>query len=585
MPLPPLSPQVAGLTAYSVPRHPAPLDVLLDGIGGLPSPADTFDALRDADPDALVRGYPDARALTAHIAALHGVAPERVLVTAGADDALDRACSAYLAPGRSIVLPWPSFEMIPRYARWAGAEVREVSWPGEEWPLAEVLAACDATTTIVACVTPNNPSGAVVTPNQLRALAAARPDTLILVDHAYVEFADTDLTHVALELPNAVVFRTLSKAWGLAGLRVGYALGAPEAITALRAAGNPYPVSGPSLWLAERRLAEGGERVAAYIAEVRATRDGLADTLRLLGLDVARSQANFIFARCGTAERALWLRDGLAGLGIGIRAWPGHPLLGDAVRISVPGDAAERARLEAGLRAVLAPEALLFDADGVLVDVSGSYRAAILATAHSFGADVTEADVARAKAVGDANNDWVLTQRLCKARGIDVPLDEVTARFEALYQGTDDAPGLKRTEIARIDRATLDRFAAPPGRAPRRLAVVTGRPRRDCDELLTREGWTDRFEVTVVMGETAPKPDPAPVRLALQRLRLHRAWMFGDTVDDIRAARAAGVVPIGIVAPGEDVAVATERLLRAGAAKVFANPFEALHTLERSRGG
>jgi histidinol-phosphate aminotransferase len=572
MPLPPLSPAVAGLTAYRVPRHPAPLELLLDGIGGLPSPPDAFAALSDADAEALVRGYPDDGALRARLAERHGVSEDRVLVTAGADDALDRACRAFLAPGRSLVLPWPSFEMIPRYARWAGAEVREVPWSAAEWPLDAVCAAADPTTTVVACVSPNNPTGAVVTETQLRALREALPGVLVLVDLAYVEFADADPTAAALELGNAVVFRTLSKAWGLAGLRVGYALGPPEAIAAMKAAGNPYPVSGPSLRLAEARLFDGAARVAAYVRDVRSARARLTGVLRELGLDASDSQANFVFARCGTPERALWLRDGLAGLGIGVRAWPGHALLGDAVRISVPADPAEVARLEAGLRAVLAPEALLWDADGVLVDVSASYRAAILATAHAFGADVTAADVAAAKAVGDANNDWVLTQRLCARRGVEVPLAEVTARFEALYQGTPDAPGLKHTERARIDDATLARIASPPGRPPLRMAMVTGRPRRDCDELLAREGWTARFEATVVMGECAPKPDPAPVRLALARLGVRSAWMLGDTVDDVRAARAAGVVPLGVVAPGEDVAEATERLLRAGAARVLVRP-------------
>lgn len=93
-------------------------------------------------------------------------------------------------------------------------------------------------------------------------------------------------------------------------------------------------------------------------------------------------------------------------------------------------------------------------------------------------------------------------------------------------------------------------------------------------ELLEREGWADLFDAVVVMGETAPKPDPAPVHAALQRLGVRSAWMIGDTVDDVRAARAAGVVPLGMVAPGEDAARAGPALLAAGASRIVASSFD-----------
>src|SRR5690606_36971759 len=141
--------------------------------------------------------------------------------------------------------------------------------------------------------------------------------------------------------------------------------------------------------------------VQAYVDRVRAQRDRLGTLLASLGAQPLRSQANFVFAR---SDRTDWLRDALAGLGIGVRVWPGHPGLGDAVRVNVPGDDAVLARLEHGLRAALQPEAILLDMDGVLVDVSGSYRAAIIQTAATFGVEVTSAHIEAAKAAGNANN-------------------------------------------------------------------------------------------------------------------------------------------------------------------------------------
>ncbi len=561
MALPAPSPRIVGLDPYVVPRHGAPMDLLLDGIGGLPTPQDLLASLAEADADALVRHYPSVAALQKLLAQRHGVAAEQLIVTAGGDDALDRAIKSVLAPGRSLVLPVPTFEMILRYARWADGTVREIPWPGGPYPTDAVLAAVDGTTTAIAVVSPNNPTGAVITSSELRRLSAGAPDVLLLVDLAYVEFADEDLTDVVLSLPNAVAFRTLSKAYGFAGLRLGYALGPAEVIGWMRAAGNPYTVTGPSAWLAVRRIAEADVEVASYVGRVRSQRNRLAEHLRKLGVDAQHSQANFVFAR---TERAAWLRDGLAGLGIGVRGWPGHPELADAVRINVPGDEAVLARLETGLSGVLAPEAILLDMDGVLVDVSSSYRTAIVQTAASFGVTLTRDDIVEAKAAGNANNDWVVTQRLLAKHGVTASLDEVTARFEALYQGTPDHPGLKHTERPLI---TLEQLQALSEKG--RLAIVTGRPRRDAHEFLERHGFTSLMEAVIVMEDGPPKPDPFPVAEAMRRLGVRTAWMVGDTVDDVRAARAAGAIPLGVVAPGESIDRVGPLLTSAGAARVL----------------
>lgn len=568
-----LAPALRGLEAYRIPRAERPVDLRLDGNEGAAPPDSLLDALRAAAPDVL-RRYPDATALERALAARHGVAPERVLVTAGADEALDRACRALLSPGDAIVLPVPTFEMLPHYARLAGARAIEVPWPSGPYPLDAVLRAASGDAPeakAIALVSPNNPTGAAATASDIDRLASNAPaGAALLVDAAYAEFADEDLTASALAHGNAIVFRTLSKAWGLAGLRVGYAIAEPEVISWLRAAGGPYSVAGPALALALARLENGAPDVARFVAAVRAERASLAATLRELGAEPIPSQANFVLARF---ENAAFARDALLGLGIAVRGFPGREPLRDALRITCPGSASVLARLEAALRAALAPEALLLDIDGVLADDSRSYRVAVVETAKSFGVALTLADVALAKAAGGANDDWSLTRRLLENRGVAADLAEVTRRFEAIYQGTGDRPGLRATESLIPARSTLERLAA---RLP--LAAVTGRPRRDAVLFLERAGVLPLFR-TLVCREDAPrmKPDPAPVRTALERLSVASAWMVGDTPDDVRAARAAGVVPIGVVAPGDDAA-AEATLLSAGAARVLAR-FDELETL------
>lgn len=554
-----------GMVAYRVPRHQAPIDVFLDGNEGAgPSLDAALDVLRGAGPDVL-RRYPDARPLEAKIAARLGVAPARVIVTAGGDDALDRLCRAVLAGGREMVLPVPTFEMLDRFCRLAGGVVREVAWhPGAPFPTGEVVAATGPRTAIVAVVSPNNPTGGAATPSDLSAVseAALAASALVMLDHAYVEFADEDLTAAAVRMPNVVVFRTMSKAWGLAGLRVGYAVGPEPIISWLRAIGSPYAASGPALAIAAARL-DAGHEADAFVARVRRERADLAGLLRSLGARPLPSQGNFVLARLA---RARWLKDALAGLGISIRDFPGRPALDGFVRITCPGDPVTFDRLCAALPAALAPEAMLLDMDGVVADVSSSYREAIVVAAAAFGVTLHPGEVAAAKAEPGSNNDWVTTRRLLDRHGVEAPLEEVRERFEAAYQGVPGSPGLWARERLAIPRDALARLASRL-----RLAIVTGRPRADAERFLDHAGVRDLVPVMVCMEDAPPKPDPAPVRLALERLGVSRAWMAGDAPDDMAAARAAGVVPIGVVPPGAPSWLASS-LTAAGAARVLSSP-------------
>jgi HAD superfamily hydrolase (TIGR01548 family) len=415
---------------------------------------------------------------------------------------------------------------------------------------------------MIAVVSPNNPTGAVASASDLKRLAAAAPGAILLVDVAYAEFADEDLTAAAIEIPNAIAIRTFSKAFGLAGLRVGYAMGAASNMGAVRASGSPFPVSAVSLAAAAEALRMESAVLPSVVARVRDERAALFKLLGSLGSTPLPSQGNFVLAEFADAE---WVWRSLGSLGIGIRRFKPGPGLDRSLRITCPGKASSFDRLCKSLRSALRPQGLLFDMDGVLADVSGSYRRAIVLTAESFGVRLSPREIDAGKAEGNANNDWVLTHRLLSRRGVSASLSEVTARFESFYHGGDGTPGLSASERLIPGRALLERLAA---RLP--LAIVTGRPRADCDCFLDRFGLRDLFRAVVCMEDAPLKPDPAPVRLALEQLGISAAWMIGDTPDDANAARSAGVVPIGIPPPAlAPDGAAREALMRAGAARVL----------------
>lgn len=332
---------------YSKGPSLAGIDLWLDANEGAPILSDA--EIGAAAARACVRRYPDTSALKRDIAVRLGVSPERVVVTAGGDEAIDRVCRGFIGAGDEAVMAVPTFEMIGRYVRAAGGTVRGVRWDEPEYPVGAVVGEVTDRTALVAAVSPNNPTGGVVRAGDLVALSQASRRAVLLVDLAYTEFADEDLTPLALELPNAVVVRTFSKAYGLAGIRVGYAVAPEEIAGVLRAAAGPYAVSAASVEVARAALEISAGRLAGNVARVREERRELFELLTSRGARVLPSQGNFVLARCADADR-VWSELGRAG--IAVRKFASEELRG-CLRIGCPGDERSFARLRREVERVM----------------------------------------------------------------------------------------------------------------------------------------------------------------------------------------------------------------------------------------
>ena len=279
--------------------------------------------------------YPDMGAVALHeaLAAHLAVPVEQVTVATGSVALIYELVQAFCEPGDEVVLAWRSFEAYPIAVAASGAvAVRVPLLPDARHDLPAMAAAITERTRVVLVCTPNNPTGPAVTQAELDAfLAAVPPHVLVVVDEAYLEFVragdPVDGLATCRRHANVVVTRTFSKAYGLAGLRVGYAVAAPPLAAALRAVALPFGVSTVAQTAAIVSLQRRDdllERVEALVGE----RTRVLDGLREEGWSVPDAQGNFVWL--GLGEHTTAFAEQAEGLGITVR-----PFAGEGVRVTV----------------------------------------------------------------------------------------------------------------------------------------------------------------------------------------------------------------------------------------------------------
>ncbi|MEA2483877.1 MAG: histidinol-phosphate aminotransferase [Thermoleophilaceae bacterium] len=284
--------------------------------------------------------YPDGGGLRLRDALAHrfDVPLDQVVLGNGADELIRFLALATLDPGDRAVFPWPSFQSYPTAVAAAAGECTAVPMRERSFDLDALLAACDGAK-VVYLANPNNPTGTLVGRDQIREFVRALPENMLCVlDEAYGEYAEDEPDGVALIRDGherLCVLRTFSKVYGLAALRVGYALASPQIADALNRVRPIFNVNQPAQEAALASLHE-TEAVERRIAHTRVARDELRDTLAAAGLDPIRSHANFVYADVPGGD-ADGLADRLLRAGFVVRALRAFGAPG-AIRVTVGTD-------------------------------------------------------------------------------------------------------------------------------------------------------------------------------------------------------------------------------------------------------
>ena len=317
------------LVLYAPDRTPCAVD-LSDNTNLWGVPPSAAAVLREVDAAAVTR-YPALYAgrLKEALARYAGVQPDQVVTGCGSDDVLDSAIRAFARPGDIVAHPDPSFAMVPIFARLNGLGAVAVPLAGDFDVDADAMLATGAR--IVYICSPNNPTGTAASRSEIERLIARAPGVVVL-DEAYAEFMGPGWMADAPRIENLLVTRTMSKAFGLAGLRVGYAVGNPELVAAVEKSRGPYKVSAVAERAACAALDADLGWVRSRIDEARSNREAFSDALRHRGFAPLPSTSNFVLV---PVRDATAITKRMRDAGVAVRPFPALPEIGDAVRITI----------------------------------------------------------------------------------------------------------------------------------------------------------------------------------------------------------------------------------------------------------
>jgi histidinol-phosphate aminotransferase len=310
-----------------------------------PSPK-ALNALSEITPEQL-RRYPDPMANVFRQAAaeVNGVAPDYIMCCNGGDELLKMAFQAFCDENRPVAYPVPTYSLYPVLAKLQNCKAIEIPFDSE-FNLPPKLAASGAGLTIVC--NPNAPTGSFINVNELASLAAELKGVL-LIDEAYVDFAEKNCTTLVRDFDNVIILRSMSKGYSLAGIRFGYAIARPDLITGLVKLKDSYNVDAVAIAVAAAAISD-QDYFRKTVEKVKTERTRLTSQLRNLGFDVPDSSSNFVLAKCKD-DRASGIYEKLTQRNIFVRYFP-SPSLEDKLRISV-GTPEQNDKLLSALKEIL----------------------------------------------------------------------------------------------------------------------------------------------------------------------------------------------------------------------------------------
>jgi histidinol-phosphate aminotransferase len=496
--------------------------------------------------------YPEYQTLMEKIANYFEIKSENVLLTNGADDAIRCIIETYVEEKDEVMIPEPSYSMFDIFCKIRGAKILKVPCDKDlSFPTEKLLSQINERTRMIVLSNPGNPTGTSIKEGDL--IKILKKGKIVLLDETYWHFAKKNYTNQIKEFDNLFVVQTFSKIFGIAGLRLGFLISDEENIKNITKVALPFAVNSLAVRAGIAALSD-KKFVERVVKEMEKEKRFLCQELEKFGnvLKVHKTDTNFLLVDFG--EFGNEMHKKLADKNVLVRRMDGYSVLNGFLRITV-GKREDNLALLGAIEEAIPLKAILFDMDGVLVDVSSSYRLAIKETANHFlKEDVSPDEIEELKRKG-YNNDWDLTEAIMRSHGLKVPRDEIIKKFQELYLGK-NFDGFIKNERPLISSGVLKKL-----KKDYRLAIVTGRPKTEAEHALNVFEIRKYFDAVIAM-EDVSEGKKEGIDLVLKKFKEKRGLYLGDNVDDVKAAISSGMIPVGVSSSD-----ATEKILKKAGAK------------------
>ncbi len=503
--------------------------------------------------------YPFYGELTQKIAQYTGFSSDNIKVTNGADEALGAIFQTYMEDGGVLLTLDASFDMPVIYASVQGGRTIKVPFK-EKWvfPVDEFLNSINDAD-IIYIASPNNPTGSIIEENDLLKIINKAKDKVIIIDETYANYMGKSYKDLVNKYDNIFIVRSFSKDFALAGLRLGYIISNPENIKVLKKVVSPFSVNSIAMIAGIEALSDLNyfEHIKA---EVIQSKEELKKFFKDIGAVVYDSYANFLLI--DFKQKADFVYNKLKKENISVKLFKKGSLLENHLRVTIPTVYGVK-RIKEALKV---KPALVFDMDGVLIDARKSYRATIEQTYEKYsGKKIDPKEIQYVKNLGGYNNDWDLTMYLLDKAGVKVSYDDIVETFQNIYWN--NGKGLINNESVLFDRKLMQDLSKNYN-----ISIFTGRFKNEAMFALNRFNVTDLF-YPIITSDDIPhdkgKPDPWGLNLTKEITIADKYYYFGDTIDDIKAAKSAGYTPIGVLPPQDKSDELASKMKNTGAYAVI----------------
>lgn len=519
-----------------------------------PSPK-VIDTLKNIKPED-IQYYPHYGSLLQKLAEFHNVNIENIILTCGADEAISGILGTFLENGQSVLTVMPSFIMPKLYAMRDGLNYVEIPYTKKwEFPVDEFIKNIDKAD-LIHLTTPNSPTGEVIEQSVIKKIIDKAGDKAVLIDETYGNYSGITNLDLITGKDNIFITRSFSKDFALAGIRLGYIISSAENISYLRKYFSPYNVSNLAVKAGIAAL-EDIKHLEKVKSEVEESKELLTQEFEKLGAKVYPSKTNFLCVDFG--QKADFIYKKLLDNKIKVKYFDKTPMLENCFRIAVP-------RLENAkkiIEALKIKPTIVFDMDGVLIDVSKSYRVAIQETFKYFAQkELSLEEISEAKKLGGLNNDWDLTEFLLKKYGFNIDYENIVKIFKSYYN-----------KLADIEEPLINHAFFKNLSKDYNLVIFTGRTKDEAFFTLDKHGFANYFYPIITMDDVGidrQKPDCLGLKIIKEKIITDKIYYLGDTVDDMTCAATANVTGIGVLPP-QDKSEELKELLKSKNAMVVLN--------------